>query len=504
MALGRVRPVFIDLVLIFAIWSILIGTMLVLQGMGLDFGFQIWPFGEFRNWIELLQDGPGFAAAKLFWVLDHRNGLSPWWYLAARPLIESISAAPLILHLLAGLFVGFFAYLLFTELTHSRHFGLSVGILSALFIPNVHRDDVIWNLVGAVGCTLLSIWLFAVFCKDRRQSGFLAASYVAWFVAFSTYSLQVGAIGAIFFVSLRQRLRLVAWPSAVIGAVFDILPYAGLFVLFLMLWITAMPAIIPYQFQFSAIALAKSIGNGIWHQSYYFFWTWLAGAGLRLMMVVFVLLSLAILALVRALRVGDYVGPTKQALCFALLIGACVTAPTVVLEATSDVWIPGTRWPMLMQFWSPFLFCVMLFAAMPALPHGFRPRVWQSATACAAAFSIVLGLGFNHTQVVHVRQERAFFTKFQSVVTKDRASGAKFPRRYLIQSAEPAPFIPPPGRLADAYAHTLLGRDVTFELVEAPPNPPRDHTFLIWKDQGFSRPSNAMPGETSAVPSVQP
>jgi hypothetical protein len=53
MALGRVRPVCIDLVLIFAIWSILIGTMLVLQGMGLDFGFQIWPFGEFRNWIEL-------------------------------------------------------------------------------------------------------------------------------------------------------------------------------------------------------------------------------------------------------------------------------------------------------------------------------------------------------------------------------------------------------------------------------------------------------------------
>ena len=88
MRLGGARPVFFDLVLVFTVWSLLIGTMLLLQGLGLQFGFQIWPFGEFRNWIELLEDGPGVGAAKLFWALDHRNGLSPWWYLAARPLIE--------------------------------------------------------------------------------------------------------------------------------------------------------------------------------------------------------------------------------------------------------------------------------------------------------------------------------------------------------------------------------------------------------------------------------
>ena len=381
------------------------------------------------------------------------------------------------MHLLAGLFVGSSAYLLFAELTHSRSFGLSVGILSAVFIASVYRDDVIWNLVGAVGCTLLSIWLFAVFSKDRRRSGFLAASYIAWFVAFSTYSLQSGAIGAIFLVSLRQQLGRVAWPRAVIGAVTDAVPYAALLALFLMLWITAMPTIVPYQFQFSSAALIKSIWNGIWHEYYHYFGTWLVGAGLPLMGVAFVLLSLAVIGFLRVLHTGEYDGPTRGTLGFAFLIGACVVAPTIGLEASSDVWVPGTRWPMVMQFWSPFLFCVFLFATISVLPHRYRLASWQSATGAAAAFSIVIVLSFNHTQIIHVRQERLFFTKLKSVVNEDRSSGARFPRRYLIKITESALSIPAPGRLADAYAHTLLGRDVTFELVAAPPELAKEYLF---------------------------
>ena len=107
----------------------LVATMLVLQQLGLDFGFDIWPMGEFRNWIEFLQDRNGFNAAKLFWTLDNRNALSPWWFIAARPLIDATSAAPLILHLLSGLFVGIAAYLLMAELTQSRCLALSVGSL---------------------------------------------------------------------------------------------------------------------------------------------------------------------------------------------------------------------------------------------------------------------------------------------------------------------------------------------------------------------------------------
>ena len=475
----------------------------MLQALGFEFGFNIWPIGEFRNWLEFLQDGPQFGAAKLFWAIDHRNALSPWWYIAARPLIDTFSAAPLMLHLLAGLFVGTFAYLLLAELTRSRSFALSVGMLSALFLPNVYRDEVIWNFIGALGCTLISIWFFALFCNDRRNAGCLAASYIAWFVAISTYTIQIGAMGAVFFVSLRERYLVTPWPRGIVGALGDVLPYAALLALYGMLWITTSPLGVPTAFhlQFSYDAFAKSALFGIWNQHYYFFWMWLVIAGPLLMTVVFGILVVTMFMLLYPLRSRDYARPTPQSLGFALLIGLCIAGPTIWLESMSDVWTPGTRWPMLMQFWAPFVFCLLAFTAMSAVPNRFWSPLWKAVTACGAAFVILLVLGFNRTQVVNARQERAFFAELQSFVTQDRLSGAKFPRHYLIQLAEPAPFLPV-SQLADRYAHTILGRDVTFRVVKAFPAPLEENTLLIWKDERLSKPLSAMSGETSDLPRV--
>jgi hypothetical protein len=504
MASGALRTVRIDLLLILAAWSILIATMLVLQLLGLDFGFNIWPFGEFRNWLAFLQEGPHFGAAKLFWAVDYRNALSPWWYIAARPLIDATPNAPLILHLLAGLFVGVTACLLLGELTGSRSFALSVGMLSALFLPNGYRDEVIWNFIAALGCTLLSIWLFALFCKDRCKTGCLAASYLAWFVAIGTYTIQIGAMGAVFFVSLRQRRLVMPWPKALGGALGDVLPYVALLMLYVMLWITMSPLGVPtaFQLQFSSDALAKSVLFGIWNQHYYFFWTWLVAAGPGLMTIVFGILMVTMLLLLYPLRPSDYAKPTPQSLGFALLIGLCIVGPTILLESMSDLWIPGTRWPMLMQFWSPFVFCLIIFMAMSVLPNRLWAPFWKGVTACAAAFVVLLVLGFNRTQVVHVREEQTFFRQLQSFVTQDRISGVMFPRLYLIQLAEPAPFLPAV-QLADRYAHTILGRDVTYRVVNALPAPSEENTMLIWKDQQLLKPFSAMPGETSGSPRVR-
>lgn len=487
------RTLWIDLLLIFATWSTLIATMLVLQLLGLEFGFSIWPFGEFRNWIGFLQDGPNFDAAKLFWAADYRNALSPWWYIAARPLIDATPAAPLILHLLAGLFVGATAYLLLAELTGSRSFALSVGILSALFLPTSYRDDIIWNFIAALGCTLLSIWLFALFCKDRLNTGCLAASYLAWFVAISTYTIQIGAMGAVFFVSLRNHLSVMSWPRALVGALGDVLPYVSLLALYVMLWITMSPLGVPsaFQLEFSYNALAKSVLFGIWNQQYYFFWAWLVAAGPGLMAIVFGILIVTLLLLLYPLRASDYTNPTPQSLGFALLIGVCIVGPTIWLESMSDLWTPGTRWPMVMQFWSPFIFCLIIFIAIWALPNRCWAPFWKGATACAAAFVILLVLGFNRTQVIHVREERDFFDQLQSVVTQDRLAGLKFPRLYLIQLAEPAPFLPVV-QLADRYAHTILGRDVTYRVVNALPATSGENTLLIWKDRQLSKPFAAI------------
>ena len=116
--------------------------------------------------------------------------------------------------------------------------------------------------------------------------------------------------------------------------------------------------------------------------------------------------------------------------------------------------------------------------------------------SCAAAFVILLVLGFNRTQVIHVRQERAFFSELQSVVTRDRLSGAKFPRRYMIKLTEPAPFLPVV-QLADPYAHTILGRDVSFRVTDSPPEESETTTPLVWEGQHLIRVPHAPSGHTS-------
>ncbi len=384
------------------------------------------------------------------------------------------------------------------ELTSSRSFAVSVGILSSLFIPNVYRDEVIWNFVGALGCTLVCIWLFAVFCRDRRQSGYLAASYLAWFVAIATYTIQTGAMGGVFFVSLRQRLATASWPRAVFGAALDTLPYAGLLALYVMIWLTTSPVGVPsaFRLQFSLVALAQSMEFGVWNDHYHFFWIWLTAADSRLMFVLFALLVAAMLVLLRRVRFGAPDKPTLTSLGFALLVAACIAGPTIALEATSDLWTPGTRWPMLMQFWTPFLFCGVLFFALSKVPLRYWLPVWRGVIACAAAFVILLVLGFNRTQVIHVRQERAFFSELQSVVTRDRLSGVKFPRRYMIKLSEPAPFLPVV-QLADPYAHTILGRDVSFRVTDSLPEESEATTPLVWQGQHLVRVPHAPSGHTS-------
>ena len=474
---------------VLAIWSVLPATMLVLQLMGFDFGFNIWPFGEFRNWLEFLQEGAGFNATKLFWMVDNRNALSPWWYIATRPLISLIPSSPLILHLSIGLFVGLSAYLLMLELTCSPPFAVSIGSLSALFIVNVYRDEINWNFVGALGFTLLSIWLFALFCRDRCNVRYLAASYLAWFVAFSTYTIQVGALGAIFIISLRDRLVSFTWPRALAGAILDALPYAGFLFLYGLLWITTSAIGVPggYTFSFSFHELLASIAFGLWNDHYLVFLTWLNGIDPPIIRYAFPLLLFLIYFLFCALGPRGLSRPTARSLGFAFLVGVCVVAPTILLEASSDVWVPGTRWPMVMQFWPPLLFCLLSFSAMSRLPNRIWTHCWRISSAMAAAFVILLALGFNRTQILHVRQERAFFEQLMSVVVHDRISGRSFPRRYLIQLAEPAPFLPVV-ILADRYAHTLLGRDVSFRLVADFPELSKEDTFLIWRDKHLLRP----------------
>ena len=113
-------------------------------------------------------------------------------------------------------------------------------------------------------------------------------------------------------------------------AALDVLPYAALLALYLLIWITTTADQVPsaFTFKFSPAALSKSLAFGIWNEYYQFFWIWLVRE--PPMAVLFVFLAAAILVLGWLVQGRDCVRPTIQSLCFALLIGACVAAPTVI------------------------------------------------------------------------------------------------------------------------------------------------------------------------------
>ena len=96
-----------------------------------------------------------------------------------------------------------------------------------------------------------------------------------------------------------------------------------------------------YRLGFSFDALRKSVSYGVWNESYEIFWLWVRDAGPLLMAAVFVILTPLAFLLIHA---GDGVGdakPSAPSLGFALLIGACVVAPTVAVESCRQRGSPG-------------------------------------------------------------------------------------------------------------------------------------------------------------------
>ena len=81
------RNVIRDCGLILGTWSALLLVLFLLQTLGLGVGFDVWPLGEDRVWIDILQRGQGGSAANIFWHINDRIPLSPWWYIALRNVI---------------------------------------------------------------------------------------------------------------------------------------------------------------------------------------------------------------------------------------------------------------------------------------------------------------------------------------------------------------------------------------------------------------------------------
>ena len=148
----------------------------------------------------MLRRGSGAEAARLLWATDHRNPLSPWWYIAARTIILEFRRRPARTALRVAAVLALAAYCMVVTVAgrQARAFALGLAMLVVVWMANRYTEQIIWNFHGALAASLFSVATYAHFLADGRRRHFLyAISIITWFIAFATYTIQCGAVLAI-------------------------------------------------------------------------------------------------------------------------------------------------------------------------------------------------------------------------------------------------------------------------------------------------------------------
>ncbi len=511
--LGVERTLVIDLLAIGMVWSLVFLGLWGLQHLGYPVGYRVWPTGEDRNWISFLQNGPGAAAARLFWQMNDRNPLSPWWYIAVRTIILGWNAGLLLVAYAVRLLLAVSIYLCLRGVAGpgARRFALAVACLAAATSFNGYIDNIIWNFVGALSLTLLCVWAFTRFLEGGPKArDWYALSLVLWFFAFASYTLQSGGVLAIGVLSLthpssdRGRTVVGAAGRRIARALSHTWPFLALYAGFLLIWrTTSNPNMAAYyQTSFSFRQFLTSVRIGLWHADYSTFLAWLIGGPFHGMDravtagVVF-LCSFVILAVAQGRpesgngtgRLIDFRGILR--IC---AVAVCIAVPTVMVEASSDVWTPGLRWRMLHPFWIPLVVSTLLAAVALAGSALFARRndhsamalgamAWGCLVAAGIACAFLIDVGHNQIQVASTRREMAVRQAIADIV-KAQGDGAQDGITHFLIRRRPGVGWTSSDALSQTYISTWFpDRKLTLRVI--PDQPPPDPDWKGWWTVSF-------------------
>jgi hypothetical protein len=479
----------IDTLYILGALAVMVGAIALLGALGFGFGFNVYPFGEDNAWIDMLRRGEGADAARLFWATDHRNPLSPWWYISTRWIILNFEPGLLALRYATSALMALSSYCLVVTIAgrRSRSFALGLAIVIVFWMANRYTDQIFWNFQGALAFSLLSIAAYAQFLRGNRRSYHLyAISLVAWFIAFTTYTIQCGAMLAIAYLALRRsQIAPTGGKPAImrvlLTAVADTAPYVALFALFLLIWQTTIhpAAANAISLQFTWSGFLSSLREGLWTSDLRTFY-WRVAQSPDLVAIVVAAAACTTIAFGALLLRRRW--PETDARLIELpqlvdvfVVLACVAAPTVALESSSSVWIPGTRWPMIYQVTTPALLLAIaaLFMLMLTRPGLRRYCLWSTAVAVFVGIGAAFSLAHNQWQEEITANEKFVRDGLFRLIAEDFASGRKPPLQVLIMLDEKSR-----GRwrssdtLSPVIARVWLKRDdISFRLVPWYPTP---------------------------------
>ena len=480
-----------DCVLIIGAWSVFVAALLVLQVLGLGVGFSVWPLGEDRAWVDILQRGGYFSTGSLFWQINDRNPLSPWWYVGLRALILNVDAGLLIIRYVVGLLLALTTYFFVVKLAgrHARMFALGVALVVALWMPNGFIDQVYWVFQVALIMSMISVLAYAHFLSaGRSDHRWYALSLICWLLAIASYSIQCGAIGAIGYLGLTRGSAATkkSWPAIYARtsvALTDFAPYFVVFIVFLLIWRTTVLNPSTYSLQPDIGRLLTSLRKGLWHEEllWWFGWSWQSPYWSVYAAVAIAAAPAAFVVLMWVWRGApeDNLPINSRALVDTLIVIAFLVAPTVAVETAGSYWMPGWRWRMIYQLTTPMLYLsiVALLVRMIPCAQVVKKVTWCSAISLGLGLAVFLSLGHNRVQVDTTRNERLVRDALIWAAAEDFAAGQKPPFQYLVKT-EPGFWWPSSDLLSEVYARTWFQRnDVSFRILPRTPGAPEHQAF---------------------------
>ncbi len=363
------RTFYMGLLIICGVWGIGILALALGNKLGFEYGFY-WPMGQDIDWMLILKQGVGSLAANQEFTMDHRNPLSAWFYSLVSPLILNFEYGFHFLHLFICLVLGISVYCLIWQFCLGRalSYSVTVGSIVSLWWFWSNASQVVSVMLMVLALSLLTVWSYCVYVDSERTRGiFYGWSIVLWLLAISTYTIQCGAIIPIFLIAVfRGRSR------GIYVAMRDTLPYVLVGIAFIGIWIAAQYGFFldssvakTTHIHISLQQLFYSMRYFLWHPSFsVLFNKALSYRSIPTIALLVSCFAIFMFFILRAtFKATDYEGNYfKHGALWTIMTAIGLAVPTLMIEASSTTWVPGTRSDMMLAAFIPMVFLsVVLF-----------------------------------------------------------------------------------------------------------------------------------------------
>lgn len=405
------------------LWLITLATIGILQKVGAHFGFKVWALGEDRVWLSLIQGMPEKSLAHGWWATNDRNPLSAWWWLAISPFVRYSNWALYFIRKCFDPILAVCIFLLLDQLGRKKYqtFAFSVSVIVLLWNFSQYHESVLWDMLGALALTLLTLLFYCRYVDSNRSNGSdLALAMLCYLIAISTYTIQSGAVIGIAVLAFYRKPSQVPFliSDRIKKTINDTAYFLTIFIVYNCIWYTVnRNSGVYYKFNLSLFLtqISDSLRQFLFHPSYSIFinkiWkSWSMSAIVATWLSTFLILCFILFKCnSRMLSNTDDDDATRIPLGWVVMILLSISLPTILLESTSNIWVPGTRSLMIQQIWQPLLYVSFIFILAHFLSYFFRKSkkiITLTGVAFLGATTFLVGLDYNHRLVLRTAYQR--------------------------------------------------------------------------------------------------